>query len=108
MNIRTRFLPVNELQVGMLTARALIVVEHGLVSYSLPADHTLTQQNIGQLTLHDAICICVTHQDTRSQDEISAFVEGQSERMRIIFKPTDLAQPANRTLFDALSAYRSA
>ena len=108
MNVHTRFLPVNELQVGMVTAKALMVVEHGLVTYSLPADYTLTQQNIGQLTLHHAICICVTHQDTRSQEEIGAFTARQAGRLQIIFKPTDLAQPASRTLFDALSAYRSA
>lgn len=108
MTRRYRFLPLNKLQVGMILSRAVTVVQQGLVTYSLPADMALTEQNIEQLALHDAVCVQVAQADTRTAEEIQAFNERQAGRLQMIFKPANLAEPETRTLFDALLAYRSA
>lgn len=108
MSARSRYLPLFELEVGMVIGKPLDIVEQGIVTFSLPHGHVLTQQNLEQLAVHNAAYACIEQEDERTDEEMRLLVEQQSSRLETIFSSADLGQSATRTLYLALLAYRSA
>jgi len=108
MSTRSRYLPLFELQAGMVIGKPLDIVEQGIVTFSLPQGHVLTQQNLEQLAVHNAAYACIEQEDERTEEEKRLLVEQQSARLEKIFSSADLGQSATRTLYLALLAYRSA
>jgi hypothetical protein len=81
------YLPLAELEAGMVLAMPVYVVLGGQLRFSLPATHTLTMDNLRQLAAHQAECVYVDLPDERSDQ--------------------DLANPAMAALFDQVLIYRS-
>lgn len=108
MATRTRHLAPQDLQPGMALAQALTLVEHGIVTYSLPAGHVLTQENLHQLASHHAVCVRVEQQDTRTDTQREADTARQVGRLKMIFRHADLDAPESQALLQALLAHRSA
>ena len=108
MSTRARYLPLFELEAGMVIGKPLDIVEHGIVTFSLAQGHVLTQQNLEQLAVHNAVYACIEQEDKRTEEDKRLLVEQQTGRLEKIFSSADLGQSATRTLYLALLAYRSA
>lgn len=108
MATRTRHLAPHDLQPGMVLAQALTLVEHGIVTYTLPAGHVLTQENQQQLASHHAVCVQIEQEDTRTETQREADALRQAGRLKMIFRHADLGAPENQALVQALLAHRSA
>lgn len=108
MRTRQRFVPILEAQAGMLLSTPCNIVEHGYLSLSLPAGHTLTQENLSQLVAHHADYICITQDDTRSDEQVAVDAALSARRVMQIFDGADLTDPNMAALFDQVLGYRSA
>ncbi len=105
---RTRHLATHALRPGMVLAQPLTLVEHGFVTYDLPAAHVLTQENLHQLASHHALCVQIEQDDPRTDAQREADTQRQAGRLQMIFRHADLAAPESQALFQALLAHRSA
>jgi hypothetical protein len=108
MATRTRHLAPHDLLPGMVLAQPLTLVEHGFVTYNLPAAHVLTQENLHQLASHHAVCVQIEQDDPRTDAQREADTQRQAGRLQMIFRHADLAAPESQALFQALLAHRSA
>lgn len=108
MRTRQRFVPILEAQAGMLLSTPCNIVEHGYLSLSLPAGHTLTQENLSQLVAHHADYIYITQDDTRSDEQVAVDAALSARRVMQIFDGADLTDPNMAALFDQVLGYRSA
>lgn len=108
MVTRTRHLAPQDLQPGMVLAQALTLVEHGIVTYTLPAGHVLTQENQQQLASHHAVCVQVEQEDQRTEAQREADALRQAGRLKMIFRHADLGAPESQALIQALLVHRSA
>jgi hypothetical protein len=108
MATRTRHLALQDLQPGMTLVQDLTLVEHGIVTYSLPSGHVLTQENLRQLASHHAVCVRVEQEDTRTDTQREADAQRQAGRLKMIFRHADLGAPESQALFQVLLAHRSA
>jgi hypothetical protein len=108
MAMRSRYLPLFELEEGMVIGKPLDIVEQEIVTFSLPQGHVLTQQNLEQLAAHNAAYACIEQEDERTEEEKRLLVQQQSARLAAIFKTADFDQPATRAFHEALQVYRGA
>lgn len=108
MRTRHHFLPIEQAQVGMQLCEPLQIAEHGLLSMTLPAGHTLTQENLAQLTAHHAEFLDVLLPDMRSEEQVAVDAALAARRTMAIFEGTDLTEPTMAAFFDQVLAYRSA
>lgn len=106
MEIRLRYLPISDVQEGMLLGAPLVLSEHGVSNFSLPAGHELTESNLRQMSVRHAECVCIQLPDERSEAERDAAWKASEARLRHIFRSSDLNSPATARLYQAVLAYR--
>ena len=110
MNSRIRhlFVPLELVRVGMVLYESIQVSHHGFLSVTLPAGHVLTDENIDQLTIHEAEFIPIAQPDLRSDEGVAVDVAHAVGRVLNLFKGVDLTDPSMADFFDQVLAYRSA
>jgi hypothetical protein len=108
MAIRLRYLPLPEVSEGMVLGAPLVLVEHGVITFSLPAGHALTVSNLQQMNVRHAEYVCVQEEDLRSDGERETAWLHAEERLQRIFRAADMSQPAVARLYEAVLAYRRA
>jgi hypothetical protein len=108
MATRTRYLALSDLAPGMVLAQPLTQVEHEVVTYTLPAGHVLTDENLHQLASHHAVGALVLQEIDRSDAQHLAHIQRQSARLQMIFRHADLTVPQTQALVAVLLAHRSA
>ena len=108
MRTRPRYLPIIEAAAGMVLGMPVRVARHGQVRFSLPAGHTLTEDNLRQLTAHRAEFIFIAEPDRRSDEEVAIDAARAAHRVMDIFAVADLSDPTMAALFDQVLGYRSA
>lgn len=106
MNHRLRCLPLPEVAEGMVLGAPLVVVERGVVRFSLPAGHVLTENNLRQLVVRQAEVVCVKEDDNRSDQEREAEWSGLERRLGRIFSAAPMGEPAVAALYNAVLVYR--
>jgi len=107
MKTRQQYLPIELARAGMLLCEPVQVVEHGLVSMTLPASHVLTQESLNQLVAHHAEFIEVAVPDERSDEQIAVDAALSARRVMEIFSAADLTDPNMAAFFDLVLCYRS-
>lgn len=107
MRRRTHYLPLAEVEAGMVLAIPVQVVISGQLRFSLPATHTLTSDNLRQLAAHRAEFVFVDLPDERSDQEVAVDSALSARRTMEIFSGADLSDPAMAALFDQILTYRS-
>ncbi len=108
MRTRTHYLPLIEAADGMVLGAPVIVKNHGIVRFSLPAGHALTHDNLRQLKIHQAEFIFVATPDERSDEQIAVDTALAARRTMEIFSGADLTDPNLAALFDQVLGYRTA
>lgn len=108
MRTRPRYLPLIEAEAGMVLGTPVHMGRQGPHRYSLPAGHTLTEDNLRQLAIHHAEFIYIAEPDTRSDAEVAVDAARAAGRVMDIFSGADLEDPTLAALFDKVLAYRSA
>ena len=108
MRTRHQFIPIEDARVGMVLGVAANAIEKGLLSLTLPAGHTLTEDSLGQLVAHHAEFLQIEYPDTRTDETVAEEVAVAARRVMDIFEDADLSDPTLGTLFDQVLAYRSA
>lgn len=108
MSLRYRYLPLFELQAGMVLGRPVALAERGVVVLNLPAGHVLTEANLEQLAARHAEYACIAAEDERSEEFCRQHRATQEARLAAIFSHADLDHPETRALYEAVLAYRSA
>jgi len=106
MNYRLRYLPLPEIAAGMVLGAPLILAEKGVISFSLPVGHVLTDSNIQQMRVRQAEFVCVQEADLRSDAERADAWAQAEARLQRIFRAADLRQPAAAGLYSAVRAFR--
>jgi hypothetical protein len=108
MRTRTHYIPIVEAEAGMLLGTPVVISNHGIVRLKLPAGHTLTKDNLHQLTAHQAEFIFVAQPDERSDEQVAVDAALSAHRTMEIFAGADLTDPTLAALFDQVLSYRSA
>lgn len=106
MEYRRRYLPLTDVHEGMVLGAPLVLTEHGVITFSLPADHELTESNLRQMQRRNAEFVCVRETDERSDEERAADAARVEARLQRIFRMADLADPMAAGLYEAVLAYR--
>lgn len=106
MNYRLRYLPLPEIAAGMVLGAPLILAEKGVISFSLPVGHVLTESNLQQMKVRQAEFVCVQEVDQRSDAERADAWAQAEARLQRIFRAADLRQPALAGLYEAVRAFR--
>lgn len=108
MRTRTRYLPLEECEVGMVLAAPVSIVRHGILRFSLPAGHALTEDNLRQLLTHRGEFVFVAMPDPRSDEDVAVDAALSARRAMEIFAGADLTDPNMAALFDQVLVHRSA
>ncbi|MBS1131973.1 MAG: hypothetical protein H6R16_2975 [Proteobacteria bacterium] len=106
MNYHLRYLPLPDVTEGMVLGAPLSIAEKGVISFSLPEGHSLTETNLQQMKIRHAEFVCVREEDTRSDDERANAWAQTEARLQRIFRAADLRQPVMANLYEAVRAYR--
>ena len=107
MRTRHQYIPVTEIEPGMVLGETVQVAERGLLSIVLPPGHPLTPDNVNQLNAHHAEFICIDQPDERSDEQIAIDTGQAAQRVQQIFKDCNLDDPTLLALFDQVMAYRT-
>ena len=108
MRTRTHYIPLETTSAGMMLGAPVNVVTHGVMRFSLPAGHELTDDNLRQLTIHRAEYVFVSEPDTRSEATVAEDAALAAHRVMQIFENADLGDATTAALFDQVLAFRSA
>ncbi len=108
MRTRTHYIPIIEVEAGQVLGAHVVISHHGIVRLKLPAGHTLTADNLRQLTAHQAEFIFVAQPDERSDEQVAVDAALAARRTMEIFAGADLTDPTLAALFDQVLSYRSA
>lgn len=108
MRSRIRYLPTFEAEAGMTLAAPVSIASHQIMSFSLPAGHVLTADNLHQFVAHRAEFVFVIEPDERNDAAIAEDAAAAARRVLEIFSGADLEDPVMATLFDSILTYRSA
>lgn len=92
----------------MVLGAPVIVVRGGILRFSLPTGHALTEDNLHQLMVHQAEFVFVVEPDTRSDEQVAEDTAAAARRTLEIFDGADLTEPTMAALFDQVLGYRSA
>lgn len=107
MRQRQRYLPVTDAHEGMVLHSPANAVRGGAVHFSLPAGHTLTDENVHQLQSHQVEFIYVVEPDERSDEQVALDTALVAGRVLQIFHGADLSDPTTAQLFEQILAYRN-
>ena len=94
MRTRSRFLPIIEAEAGMVLGMPVRVASHGQLRFSLPAGHTLTGDNLHQLSAHRAEFIFIAEPDKRTDEEVAVDAARAAHRVMDIFAPPTCPTPS--------------
>ena len=108
MRFRYQYLSTKLARPGIVLGAAADAVVGGAVSFSLPAGHVLTEDNIHQLRVHKVEFIFVGCEDTRTDGEVAEDAAKAAARVMRVFADADLSEPHMAALFDQVLSYRSA
>lgn len=106
METRLRYLPISDVSEGMILGAPIVLSEHGITSFSLPAGHELTETNLRQMAVRHAEFVCVQVPDERSEEERNGEWKMAEQRLRHIFRAVDLHDPVISRLYEAVVAFR--
>ena len=106
METRLRYLPIADVQEGMVLGAALVLAENGVSNFSLPAGHELTETNLRQMAVRHAEFVCVQVPDERGEAERDAEWKASEARLRHIFRATRPGDPVMGKLYEAVLAFR--
>lgn len=104
---RQHYLPITEAEPGMVLFAPADAVRGGSVSFSLPAGHTLTEDNVHQLKAHDVEYIYISEPDTRSAEQVALDTARVAGKVLRIFHGADLSDPVTAALFEQVLGYRN-
>lgn len=107
MRYRFQYLSTRQAKPGMVLGGDANAVAGGSVSFSLPQDHVLTEENIRQLQAHKVEYIFVCAADARSDAQIAEDAAVTAARVMKLFSGADLTEPCMAALFDQALAFRS-
>lgn len=105
---RKHYLPLADIQPGMVLGEPVLVIERNSLRFRLPADHALTEGNLRQLAAYHVEFICVRLPDERDDEQIAADVAAATAQVERIFDGADRSNPSMAALFQHVLAYRSA
>jgi len=105
MRMRTRYLPIENAIESMVLGDA---ARDGYQRSLLPSGATLTDENLQQLAAHHVEYLCVTYEETRTDEEIAVDVAATALRVLAIFEQADFSDPVTAALFNQVLTYRSA
>jgi hypothetical protein len=108
MRVRHLVIPIEQAQAGMVLGQPLEVVYRRMLGLTLPAGHVLTEENLNQLSVHHAECICIDQADNRSDEQVAIDAAQAAHRVMALFEGADLSEPHMAAFFDQILAYRSA
>ena len=108
MRMRHHYIPIEDAAQGMVLSAQASVVEQGVLRFTLPPGHTLTDENLHQLRAHHAEFIFVDMPDARSDEQVALDAAACAHRVMQIFSGADLSEPHMLALFDQVLRYRSA
>ncbi|MEI7841777.1 MAG: hypothetical protein WCI39_01995 [Gallionellaceae bacterium] len=108
MRTRPRYIMLIEAEPGMVLDAKAHVVDHGILRFSLPAGHTLTADNIRQLTSLRAEYIFIAEPDERTDEQVAIDAAHEAHRVMEIFSGADLSDLTMAKLFNQAILYRSA
>ncbi len=108
MRTRHHYIPVADAKAGMLLGAPANAVSGGAASFSLPAGHTLTQENLHHFEAHCVEFIFVDEPDLRSDEDVAIDSARVAKRVMDIFEGADLTEPTVLALFDQVLLYRNA
>lgn len=108
MRTRHHYIPIVDAKEGMLLGAPSNAVRGGSMSFSLPAGHALTDENLHQLVAHHVEFIFVLMPDTRSDEQVAIDAAMAARRIIKIFESADFSDANTATLFDQVLCYRSA
>jgi hypothetical protein len=103
---RLHYIPLAQAAPDMVLGVPLVLVEHGVVRFNLPAGHKLNQANLDQLQTRHAEIICIVEPDVRTLEEQEAAWTSAANELDTIFQLADPHQALIRNLRDAVMAYR--
>lgn len=104
---RQRYIPIPEAEAGMVLYSPANAVRSGSRQFSLPAGHTLTEDNLHQLQAHHVEYIYISEPDQRSDEQVAEDTAGVAGRVLRIFGPADMEEPVTAALFEQVLAYRN-
>ena len=93
---------------GAVLGAPLSLVYRGMLSLTFPDGHTLTDENMHQLSAHFAEFMCVVEPDNRPDEQVAMDAAEAAGRVMQIFDGVDLSDPTMASLFDQVLQYRSA
>lgn len=108
MRTRHLYIPSELAREGMVLSQPAHAVQRGYLSLTLPAGHTLTEENLSQLSSCHAEFIGIEQPDLRSDEQIALEVAQSVGRVLSIFEGADLTDPNMAAFFDQVLGYRSA
>lgn len=108
MRTRPHYIPLVEARPGMALGAPIVLSQHGIVRYSLPCGHVLTEDNLHQLKAHEAEFLFIAEPDDRSDEQVAVDAALAARRTMEIFSGADLTDPTLASLFDQVLAYRRA
>jgi len=106
MDTRLQFLTIAEAEEGMVLGAPVVLPEHGVSNFNLPAGHTLTESNIHQMAVRHAEFVCIEIPDERTPEEREAEWGMNEMRLQQIFGAANLADPTTASLYQAVLAFR--
>lgn len=106
METRLRYLPISDVEEGMVLGAPVVPIDHGVSDFSLPAGHALTESNIHQLAVRHAEFVCVQLPGERSPEEREAEWAMNEMRLQHVFRSADLNDPTMARLYQAVLAFR--
>jgi hypothetical protein len=107
MRNRIRYVPLIEIKTGMVLGAPIRFAHKGNMAFSLPAAHTLTDDNLNQLVAHRVEFVSIAEPDTRTDDEVAVEAALAARRVMHIFSGADLTEPTMAAFFDQVLIYRS-
>ena len=107
MRTRHHYIPIHDAREGMVLSAMARVLEQGVLRFSLPGGHALTEENLHQLQAHHAEFIFVDQPDTRSDEQVAIDTAAVAHRVLGMFSGADLSDPNMAALFDQALGYLS-
>lgn len=105
MRNRIKYVAAFEARAGMTLCEP---AQDRQLSHVLPAGHTLTEENLQQLVVHQVELLCVVFDDTRSAEEVAHEASIMAKRVLDTFQSANLSDPLTAALFNQVLTYRSA
>lgn len=91
----------------MALGAPLVVTKQGVIDFTLPAGHALTETNLRQIALRQVEFVCIAEADGRGEAEREVAVAAEAARLAQVFAQADLSDPTLAGLHAAILAYRS-